>query len=162
MRRRSRNRALRTLCSESYPGDGPASLTDGLLAQTNHQDVAWLGFQEDCVATIAWGEPVVLTELAASFLQSVAVGIFLPRQVEFWAGNDPASLQLLGTVKPVMGEKQAGPLKEMFTLKPLHRSARCVEVRAANVGKIPAWHAAAGAKAWLFCDEILVNPVEAP
>jgi len=150
---------LQTPCSESYPGDGPGSLTDGLLGQTNHTDAAWLGFHgDDCVATIDCGEPVVVNELAASFLQSVPVGIFLPRHVEFWAGNDPANLQLLGTVKPVASERANGPLKEMLRLSDVRQRARYVQVRAANVGKTPSWHPAAGAKAWLFVDEVLVNP----
>jgi hypothetical protein len=149
---------LHTACSESYPGDGPDSLTDGRLGQTNHTDVAWLGFQGDCVATIDCGEPVGLNELTASFLQSVAVGIFLPRQVEFWAGDDLANLRLLGTVEPITREQERGPLKETLRLNDLHPRARYVQMRAANLGEIPAGHPSAGAKAWLFCEEILVNP----
>ena len=150
---------LRTKFSDSYPAEGATSLTDGLLAQTDHRDAAWLGFlADDLVATIDLGEPVALSELSGSFLQDVSVGIFLPGRVEFLVGNDPAALQSVGTATPVATEKQPGPLKEVFTIKNLHQRARYVEVRAANIGKIPAWHPAAGAKAWLFVDEIRVNP----
>jgi len=34
---------LRTRFSDSYPGEGAGSLTDGLLDRTNYLDVAWLG-----------------------------------------------------------------------------------------------------------------------
>lgn len=149
---------LHTKCSDNYPGDGPASFTDGLLARTDHTDAAWLGFQEDCVATIDSGEPAALGELAASFLQNVAAGIFLPRQVEFWVGNDLAKLQLVGTVKPVTNERDPGPIKETIRLKDLHQRARYVQMRAANRGEIPFWHPTAGRKAWLFIDEILIHP----
>jgi hypothetical protein len=40
----------------------------------------------------------------------------------------------------------------------LDSQGRYVRVHAENVGKIPGWHRAAGRRAWLFVDEILVNP----
>ena len=85
------------------------------------------------------------------------MGIFLPSQLEFLAGNDPKNLRPLGTIKPASGEKQPGPLKETLTLKGIQQSARYLEVRASNLGKIPAGHPAAGQKAWLFVDEIIVR-----
>ncbi|MCX6927048.1 MAG: hypothetical protein NT154_28160, partial [Verrucomicrobia bacterium] len=154
---------LRTKFSDSYPASGAASLTDGLLARINYHDPAWLGFlADDLVATIDLGEPVALSELSGCFLQDVSVGIFLPRRVEFLAGTDLATLQPVGAVTPVATEKQVGPLKEVLTIKNLHHRARYVEVRATNIGRISAWHSAAGAKAWLFADELLVNPATAP
>lgn len=150
---------LRTKFSDSYPASGASSLTDGLAAQTSHVDNAWLGFHEDdLVATIDLGEPVVLRELSGSFLQDVTLGIFLPRRVEFLAGNELAALQSVGTAMPVASENQAGPLKEIFSLKNLNQRARYVKVRAANIRSLPRWHKAAGQKAWLFADEILINP----
>ena len=41
-------------------------------------------------------------------------------------------------------------------------TARYLRVRAANVGTLPAGHRAAGQPAWLFVDEILVNPEPPP
>ena len=150
---------LRTKFSASYPGDGAASLTDGLLDMADYHDPAWLGFQgDDLVATIDLGEPIQLRELSGSFLQDVPFGIFLPRRVEFRVGNNLAGLQAVGTAAPVATEKQPGPVKEILTLKGLNVRARYVEVRAASLGKIPSWHQAAGAKAWLFADEIMINP----
>jgi hypothetical protein len=154
---------LGTQFSDSYPGEGAASLTDGLLAQTDHVDPRWLGFLgADLVAAIDLGEPVLLSELSASFLQNVALGIFLPRRVEFLAGNDPAALQTVGTATPVAAEKQPGPLKEVFTVKNVNQRVRYVGVRAANIRTIPSWHPVAGQQAWLFVDELMVNPAGQP
>jgi len=153
-----KNVTLRTPYSNSYPGEGENSLTDGLLAQTNHSDAAWLGFHgDDLVALIDLGEAVALKELGGSFLQDVGLGIFLPRRVEFLAGDDPAALQPVGRAMPAANEKQPGPFKEVLAIKNVNRRARYLEVRAANVGNIPTWHHAAGLKAWLFVDEIIVN-----
>ncbi len=145
--------------SEMYPGEGPATLTDGILGQMDHQDPAWLGFHaDDLLATIDLGAPIEVKELRASFLQNVRLGIFLPRKVEFLAGDNSKSLTLLQTINPSADEKQPGPFRELLVAKNLNVRARYVQVRAANMNKIPAWHSSAGRRAWLFADEILVNP----
>ena len=150
---------LRAKFSERYAAQGAATLTDGLLGGTDYLDGAWLGFHEDdLVATIDLGEPVELREISGSFLQDTHVGIFLPRRIEYLAGNDLASLRSLGTVTPMADEKVAGPLKESLTVKNLNQRAQYVEVRIQNIRKIPSWHSAAGQKAWLFVDEIVINP----
>jgi hexosaminidase len=38
-----------------------------------------------------------------------------------------------------------------------HTKARYIRVTAANIGTCPPGHKAAGAKAWLFIDEIMVE-----
>ena len=148
---------LATPYSENYAGNG-AALTDGLLGGTNYLDPAWLGFLgNDLVATIDLGDPIAMVELRASFLQEVALGIFMPRQVEFLAGDDPAKLTPLRTVTPATAEKREGKLREELIARNLNLKARYLQVRAANLGNIPAGHQAAGQKAWLFVDEIFVN-----
>jgi hypothetical protein len=42
------------------------------------------------------------------------------------------------------------------------RPARFIRVQARNLGLIPDWHTARREKAWLFVDEILVNPSASP
>jgi len=37
-------------------------------------------------------------------------------------------------------------------------SARYVRVLAKNIGTLPAWHPGAGGLAWIFADEIQINP----
>ncbi|NOR11849.1 MAG: hypothetical protein GQ545_01195, partial [Candidatus Aminicenantes bacterium] len=35
--------------------------------------------------------------------------------------------------------------------------ARYIRIKARNVGICPDWHPGAGGKAWLFCDEIIIE-----
>lgn len=145
--------------SDSYAAEGAASLVDGFLGETNHTDSYWLGFHEqDLVAKIDLGTPVSIRDLSVSCLQDVRVGIFLPDKVEFLAGDDPAALRVIGTATPKAPLSQAGPFKEQLAVGRLDARARYVEVRAANIKRIPQWHQAAGQKAWLFVDEVAVNP----
>jgi hypothetical protein len=78
--------------------------------------------------------------------------------VEFLAGESANDLHSLGTLEPKADVKEGGALKEVFTLNGLSTTARYIEVRATNIGSIPSWHPASGRDAWLFADEIAVNP----
>jgi hypothetical protein len=145
-----------------YPGSGPAGLVDGLLGFEQYNTPDWMGFEGgDLEATIDWGEPTGITELAVGFLQSASMGIYLPARVEFSVSDDGKTFRPVATVKPSVAPQQAGPLRQTLTAKELDVRARYVRVRAVNLGVIPAGQPAASAKAWLFVDEIMVNPEKA-
>ena len=145
--------------SSSYPATGDTALTDGILGDMDYQNSPWQGYHgESLDATLDLGAPVRIHELSARFLQSVDAGIFLPHQVEFSVGNEPAHLNPIATVTNEISPRTPGPLIKEFTAANLDCTGRYVQVRAENVGRIPSWHPAAGAKAWLFTDELIVNP----
>jgi len=96
----------------------------------------------------------------ANFLQVVPMGVFLPTSVEFASSHDGRTFRPLGTVRNEIPADRKGDLIRTFALQLKDVTARYVKVRAANVGTIPAWHGAKGRKAWLFVDEIMVNPAK--
>jgi hypothetical protein len=142
-----------------YPGLGTASLTDGELGTPDHTDPQWLGYHgNDLEAIVDLGRPTDIRAVGVSFLQSTPVGIFLPRQVEFAVSRDGIDFSVITTAKPTLSEREPGPTTRTITVGKLGNTARYVRVRARNLGIIPDWHPAGGRKAWLFADEILVNP----
>jgi hypothetical protein len=142
-----------------YPGCGAASLTDGLLAAADHTDPFWLGFLgKDLEATIDLGEATEIRRLAANFLESPRLGVFLPARVEFSLSDDGKSYRIVATVKPVPPLRDSAPRTEKLSVDGPKGKARYVRVRAVNHGKIPAWVTQQDLPAWLFIDEILVNP----
>ncbi len=144
-----------------YAGHGVASLTDGQLAAPDHTQRQWLGYEgDDLDATIDLGETADISELTARFLISTKVGIFGPKQVEFALSNDGADFQVVATIAPDPLRQATGPECRMISTGRLKERARYVRVRAENASPIPSWHAAKGRKAWLFIDEITVNPVK--
>lgn len=150
---------LATPIDPRYPGGGPAGLVDGFVGIADHTAPEWLGFEGfDLVATVDLGKTTRISNLGAAFLQSTGVGIFLPGQVEFAVSDDGNTLTTVATVKPRIPEREPGPLRSMLTADKLDTQARYVRVRARNIAKIPDWHRAAGRRAWLFVDEVLVNP----
>ena len=146
--------------SPRYPGrNGAASLTDGEGGEADYLSGAWLGFEgSDVSVLVDLGRSLAVDEVQAEFLQFVPGGIFLPVQVEFAVGDSLDSLRTVKTVAAELSPREPGPLVRPLTAKDLKVQGRFVQVRARNVGSIPAWHAAADAKAWLFVDEIMVNP----
>jgi hexosaminidase len=142
-----------------YPGWGPPGLTDGCFGGTDLGGC--LGFEgPDLDATLDLGKPESIHALAAEFRQSVPVGVFLPTQVEFAVSDDGQAFHPVATVKPTVSLHEQGPLAQVFAAGNLDVKARYVRVHADSVGVIPDWHPAKGRKAWLFVDEIMVNPVK--
>ncbi len=149
---------LATPIDARYPGSGPAGLIDGFTGIADHTAPEWLGLEgADLVATVDLGKPIAINRLGAAFLQSTAVGVFLPRCVEFAVSDDGNTFTTVATVKPKTSEREPGPLRSMLITDELDTQGQYVRVRAENVGNIPEWHRAAGRRAWLFVEEVLVN-----
>lgn len=151
---------LATAPAATYAGDGAASLTDGMVGEADHT-FAWLGFHgEDMVATVDLGAAVPLRSVAIRCLQSRPLGIFMPADVEFEASDDGRAFRPLATVRPTI----ASDVEQAIELvrADVAATARYLRVRGRTIGTIPAEHKAAGQPAWLFVDEILVNPEPPP
>ena len=143
-----------------YPGWGASGLVDGRRGPNSHQSPAWLGFEGvDQTATIDLGETKEISLLGASALQSTQLGIYLPTRVEFSVSNDGMTFTQVAEVTPERQPGQAGVARELLLSDALDGvTARHIRVRLINLGTIPAGLHAAGNQAWMFVDEIVVNP----
>ncbi len=149
---------LATPPSPHYPGTGPAELVDGITGDPANLKNDWLGFEgEDLIATIDLGKTISIRELGLSSCQITSAGVFLPPTVEFLVSLDGKTFKSIATIANEVPEKKA---TATFTLTTRTKGikARHLRVHAKNLGTIPDWHQAKGRKAWLFVDEILVNP----
>ncbi len=151
---------LKTPPNPRYPGSaGSACLTNGIMGDPDFHNRDWLGFEgPDLEATVDLGAPIDIQALGGDFLQYPGPGIFLPTKVTFAVSSDGRTFREVAAVTHDVPEREAGPLTRRLVAEGLHVKARFVRVHAFNIGRIPAWHHAGGIKAWLFVDEILVNP----
>jgi hexosaminidase len=153
---------LAAMPSGHYFGLGPKSLADGRISSPDHTSGLWLGFHgDDLEAVIDLGISQPIRRLAGRFLQSIAVGIYLPRKVVFEVSADGKTFTEVAANVLKDVEKGQGTKIHLVTTPALKATGRFVRVRAENVKIIPASHPARGKKAWLFVDELLVNPPDA-
>jgi len=145
--------------SPQYSGAGPGTLVDGQLGDLDHATGLWLGFHgDDLNALIDLGEIRTIRRLDARFLQSTAVGIYLPGRVVLEVSGDGKTFRGVARMEWNDVERRRDRWIRALTAGKLNESARYVRIRAENVGTIPAGYPAAGRKAWLFADEVMVNP----
>ena len=79
-------------------------------------------------------------------------------EVVFSVSDEGRTFRPAVTVRHDVPLKEEGPLVRTLGKSGLDLRARYVRVRARNLGLTPDWHPARGVKAWLFVDEVVINP----
>lgn len=141
-----------------YAGGGPLDLTDGELGTADSPRPHWIGFRGiDLEATVDLGRPVAVGRLDVRFLQSVGLGIYLPKEIRWSVSEDGRSFRPLAVVKHDVPLDRKPPLVCHFQARPKGVKARYVRVHGASIGVIPPNSPGAGRPAWMFADEIIVE-----
>ena len=144
--------------SPSYPAGGKMALTDGIKGTKDHSDGNWQGFRgDDLEAIIDLGKTIDVKKITVSFLQNTDRWIFLPASVEFAVSEDGDNFKVVTTLENDISQKQEGTFLKEFVAALDNVQARYVQVKAKSIGVCPPWHAGAGGKVWLFCDEIVIQ-----
>jgi hypothetical protein len=140
-----------------YAANGPFTLVDGKRGSTNFNDGKWLGFEgTNCIATLDLGHSKPVDAVDISFLRVLPSWIFLPEKISVFASNDGQNFSIVNTQTIPAAQASDDNRVAQFSL-PIHGTYRYIKVEAAGIGNCPAWHAGAGAKSWVFVDEIEVR-----
>jgi hypothetical protein len=148
--------------SNRYPGGGDKALTDGLCApETIVPPVDyknWQGFQgNDMEVIINLKKDTDISEITAGFLQNQANWIFLPKSVKYEISTDGENYDEVAFFKNKNPVPQVEVRKAGYSKKFDRRNVRYIKITAKNIGTCPVWHKGNGKKAWLFCDEVVIN-----
>ena len=148
---------LKNPYSDQYAAGGDIALIDLQRGNDNFRVGMWQGYQGvDLDATVDLGEVTRITRLAGSFLQDQGSWIFMPTEVEFYTSEDGKKYELVGVVEnEIDPETEDAVTQELDINKRL--KARYVRMVAKNLGVCPEWHVGAGDKAWIFCDEFIIE-----
>jgi beta-galactosidase len=149
---------IASMHSPRYPGGGESALVDGIKGSLNFRDGFWQGYEGvDLDATIDLGESMTITKLTIRLLQENDSWIFLPSQVVYSVSGDGKSFADIGAIDNDESAKKDGTFIKPYALTCSNTKARYIRFLAKNMGVCPLWHKAAGGKAWIFADEIMVE-----
>ena len=149
---------LNTQSSDRYPASGANSLIDGLKGTNNLGDGYWLGFQQnDMEAVIDLGRVTPINKISSEYLQNIGSWAFMPAEVTYSFSTNGKDYKDTVTVKNDVPADKKGTIIKDFTQELKKIKARYIKISAKSVGLCPEGHPGAGQKAWLFCDEIVVE-----
>ncbi|NOX87826.1 MAG: sulfatase-like hydrolase/transferase [Calditrichaeota bacterium] len=149
---------LKNQPSPKYPAQGALSLVDGRLGNSDYQNPAWLGFeQDDLNALIDLGKIKQIDNVTIRFLKNEGSWIFLPTEVRLAASKDGRNFKLVTKLNREQIEQSPGRAIKRVKLNAKGIKTRYLKIFAGNIGVCPPNHPGAGGKAWLFTDEILIE-----
>jgi hypothetical protein len=141
----------------SYKAKGATTLFDGVKGKANHTSGEWLGYTDAPLELEIYLEPNTATkEISFSLLLHEGAYIFPPETVEIWTGNG-SNWQKVPDTATSSSAKVEEPRFGLLSYSLPSTDFDRVKVRLKPISKLPAWHPGAGAKGWVFVDEILLN-----
>ncbi len=145
-----------------YPGGGKEGLINGISAPKDVGSLpdysVWQGYREvDLEAVIDLKNETAISKITTGYLQHAQSWIFPPLNVEYFVSNDGKVYNKVFEDSLCIKDRDYQILKHEVSTELKKISAQYIKVVAKNVGKCPDWHSSAGGRAWLFCDEIIVE-----
>jgi hexosaminidase len=132
--------------SNSYRAQKEESLVNGIRGSLSYGDGQWQGFDtNDFDITIDLEKSIPLTSVAASFLQQVGPGIFIPSHVDLSLSDNGMDFHKVKTIENTVPKTEKVSTKEFsFTLT--GEKGRYIRLFAKN-----------GQHGFLFTDEVIVH-----
>jgi hexosaminidase len=144
--------------SDRYKAAGANSLVDGLRGSGSFNDGYWLGFQQSNMeAVIDLGQPVTVNKISSTYMQNYGSWAFMPAEVSYLVSRDGKEYTEAALLKNNIPNDKKETVQKIFVQELKNVKARYIKVIAKNIGLCPQGHPGAGQKAWLFCDEIVVE-----
>jgi len=148
---------LENMYNEQYSAGGLKALIDHQRGGENFRTGSWQGYYGvDLIATVDLGQTKKINRLAGSFLQEIYSWIWMPTEVEYFVSNDGKNFRSVGKVKNDVPQDEDGAFIQEMEVRP-RTNARYVKMVAKTIGTCPEGHVGAGQKAWIFCDELVIE-----
>lgn len=145
---------LLTQPNSNYFGKGELTLIDQIKGKNNHTSGEWLGFQdEDPEVEITLADGQKPKELTISLLYHEGAYIFPPTQVEVWINYNGSWEKIIDDI-PAQSKDIKPSRFEALNYELPKKEFNKVRIKMKTVKSLPKWHPGAGAKGWVFLDEI--------
>jgi hexosaminidase len=144
--------------SDRYKGFGDRTLVNGISGSGDFNDGQWQGFEgTDMDIVIDLGSETTISSISSGYMAAVGSWIFLPQSVEYSLSSDGTNFAEPQVIITEVAPQDQGNRTKTYQSTFPEVSARYVRVVARGQITCPPWHAGAGNKAWLFCDEIVAE-----
>ncbi len=141
---------------ENY-ADAGGELVNGRLATEDYLDAEWVGWLgTDATMTVDLARSTAIGSVELNCLRALRVGIHLPRTVTVSVSQDGVEFREVAEVLRPAPEARGEDGTHRFSAT-LGTTARYVRVAAQGEKAIPTGFPAAGSRAWLFVDELVVD-----
>ena len=144
--------------NQHYNFDGPLTLVDGLVGSPNYRTGRWLGFSEnDFEAVIELGENTEVSSATVNTSVNKEDWVFGARGVVVSVSNDGENYtEVAKELYPAMEKADEDKIyTHKLAFEPV--AAKYIKVRVLVEASMPKWHGAAGKRAFLFVDEVVVE-----
>lgn len=143
---------------DRYKGNLVNSLFDAEKGVADVWSLSWLGFMDNPLdVEMEFENSQDINSLDLSIWSNAGARFFPPSEVEIWTIREGGDWEMVHRSKPKQPVKgESSGLKRI----PVSFKAEGVEkmrLVARPVASLPLWHGAAGQKAWLMIDELVIN-----
>jgi uncharacterized membrane protein len=142
-----------------YKGEGPRTLVNLKIGDTDFRNKKWLGFKDAPLeAFLFFKKPTTLSSVSVSTVVDIGSYILPAGQVEVWGGTSKQNLQLLKKLTPEQPEGLGDPAYLTgFNAQFPPRKVSVLKLVVKPVSKLPPWHPGKGTPGWVFVDEVFLN-----
>ena len=143
---------------KNYSAGLPQILTNGIRGTENYRSGDWGGWRNEAFdVTIDMGGAETYSQVVLGTVIVKPDYIFNPSDITVFTSEDGKEFTEVGKVSfETEGADDPDGLRE-YTIDFPETSARYLKVVANPVIEMPQWHGAAGARGFLFIDEVVVN-----
>ncbi|TDQ18682.1 putative membrane protein [Algoriphagus boseongensis] len=139
-----------------YKGIGAETLFDGVKGKANHTSGEWLGFTDSALEVeISLKEGQHPKSIQASLLLNEGAYIFPPESAELWVAEN-SKWKKIEVPKPKESLKAEGARYGFLNFLLPEEDFDQIKIKLKPISKLPKWHPGAGAKGWVFVDELFI------
>lgn len=140
-----------------YTAGGDSALVDGKVGSLNFRDGNWQGFYgKNASIEIDLGEIQTINSVSSNFYHYNNAWVFSPKKYAIYYSEKGTDWKEFGVSFTKVKMEERGKIIENIEVNN-NVKTRYLKVEVESVGTVPNWHEAAGSKAWIFMDEIIVK-----